>query len=337
MYINYNNDITLATSFRTKVIAGEHIYVESIDDANQLMNELHQRQPLIVGGGSNYLFVNEYPALIVSYINAKVNVIEENSEAIIIEVGAGFNWHELVLFTLSKGWFGLENLSLIPGNVGGAPIQNIGAYGSEVSECINSVYGINLSKGDLKSYKHSECLFRYRSSIFKNQLTHQFLITSVRFTLSKTPNIQSTYPDVKQMLLDEHILLPTPKDISEIIIRIRNSKLPDPSHIGNAGSFFKNPVISNDTFTLLKASYPNIPSYPQKDMSVKLAAAWLIDQCGWKGYRINDAGVHDKQALVLVNYGTALGTDIHTISMQIQASVFTTFGIQLEPEVTIVL
>jgi UDP-N-acetylmuramate dehydrogenase len=252
-------------------------------------------------------------------------------------VGASYNWHELVLFCLDKGWYGLENLSLIPGTIGAAPVQNIGAYGREISEFVISVSGFDMNTGKYHVFTHSECQFSYRSSYFKTHLKSSFLITSVRLQLYKNPLIKADYPDVQKALLDAHIKNPTPKEISEIIIHIRQSKLPDPLQIGNAGSFFKNPSITEEYYHSLIKRYPGIPSYPQTDGTVKISAAWLIDSCGWKGFREHDIGVHNKQALVLVNYGNGKARDIYHLSMKIQESIKNMYGIFLEPEVNIIL
>jgi UDP-N-acetylmuramate dehydrogenase len=252
-------------------------------------------------------------------------------------VGASYNWHELVLFCLEKGWYGLENLSLIPGTIGATPVQNIGAYGREISEFVISVSGFDMNSGKYHVFTHSECQFSYRSSYFKTHLKSSFLITSVRLQLYKNPLIKADYPDVQKALLDAQIKNPTPKEISDIIIYIRQSKLPDPLQIGNAGSFFKNPSITEEFYHSLIKHYPGIPSYPQTDGTVKISAAWLIDSCGWKGFREQDIGVHNKQALVLVNYGNGKARDIYHLSMKIQESIKNTYGIFLEPEVNIIL
>lgn len=337
MYSHFHHDITLSTTFRTKVIAKEHIYIEDVQDSALLIDELKGRIPLILGGGSNYLFVNENPDLLVSITNSSLSIIDENKDSIIIDVGASYHWHELVLFCLAQGWYGLENLSLIPGTIGAAPIQNIGAYGREISEFVISVSGFDMKSGKYHVYTHSECQFSYRSSYFKTNLKSTFLITSVRLQLYKNPLIKADYPDVQKALLNAHIKNPTPKEISDIIIQIRQSKLPDPLQIGNAGSFFKNPSITKEVYHSLVKQYPEIPSYPQGDGTVKISAAWLIDSCGWKGFREHDIGVHHKQALVLVNYGNGKAIDIYHLSMKIQESINNTFGIFLEPEVNIIL
>jgi len=337
MYSHFHHDITLSTTFKTKVIAKQHIYIEDVQDSSLLIEELKGRIPLILGGGSNYLFVNENPDLLISITNASLSIVDETKDSITIDVGASYNWHELVLFCLDKGWYGLENLSLIPGTIGAAPVQNIGAYGREISEFVISVSGFDMNTGKYHVFTHSECQFSYRSSYFKTHLKSSFLITSVRLQLYKNPLIKADYPDVQKALLDAHIKNPTPKEISEIIIHIRQSKLPDPLQIGNAGSFFKNPSITEEYYHSLIKRYPGIPSYPQTDGTVKISAAWLIDSCGWKGFREHDIGVHNKQALVLVNYGNGKARDIYHLSMKIQESIKNMYGIFLEPEVNIIL
>lgn len=337
MYSHFHHDITLSTTFKTKVIAKQHIYIENVQDSSLLIEELKGRIPLILGGGSNYLFVNENPDLLISITNASLSIVDENKDFITIDVGASYNWHELVLFCLEQGWYGLENLSLIPGTIGAAPVQNIGAYGREISEFVISVSGLDMNTGKYHVFTHSECQFSYRSSYFKTHLKSSFLITSVRLQLYKNPLIKADYPDVQKALLDAHINNPTPKEISDIIIHIRQSKLPDPLQIGNAGSFFKNPSINEKLYQSLIKKYPGIPSYPQIDGTIKISAAWLIDSCGWKGFREQDIGVHNKQALVLVNYGNGKARDIYHLSVKIQESINNTYGILLEPEVNIIL
>lgn len=237
MYSHFHHDITLSTTFRTKVIAKEHIYIEDVQDSALLIDELKGRIPLILGGGSNYLFVNENPDLLVSITNSSLSIVDENKDCITIDIGASYNWHELVLFCLAHGWYGLENLSLIPGTIGAAPIQNIGAYGRDISEFVISVSGFDMNTGKHQIYTHSECQFSYRSSYFKTYLKSSFLITSVRLQLYKNPLIKADYPDVQKALDDSHIKNPTPKEISDIIIHIRHTNYPIPIRLGMQDHF----------------------------------------------------------------------------------------------------
>lgn len=288
-----------------------------------------------LGGGSNVLFIDDYDGLLVLMNIKGKEIMEENDEKVLLKVGAGENWHELVMYCVEEGWGGIENLSLIPGSVGAAPIQNIGAYGVELDQVFVSLEAIEISSGNRKTFSKEECRFGYRDSIFKNELKGKYVITSVVIELKKNPEINTSYRALSDALSDKHITKPTIQDVSNTVIEIRQSKLPDPEEIGNTGSFFKNPVISKERFEPLHKEYPEIPHYPA-DEEIKIPAAWLIDQCGWKGKRFGDAGVHKMQALVIVNYGNATGTEIWDLAQKIQHSVKETFGIALSPEVNIV-
>lgn len=263
-------------------------------------------------------------------------VVHENDQEVHIRFGAGENWHEIVRWTLVQGLGGLENLSLIPGNVGTAPVQNIGAYGVELKDVFIACEGINIADGTPFTLNKEQAQFGYRNSIFKNDWKGKAIITHVTLAFTKVNHqIKTDYGAIKDQLASMSIAVPTPKDISDAVIAIRQSKLPDPKEIGNSGSFFKNPVVSVEKAEELAERYPNMPSYPAQD-GKKLAAGWIIDQCGWKGYRKDDAGVHEKQALVLVNYGTASGNDIYNLAEAIMIDVYNRFGIQLEPEVNLI-
>jgi len=298
-------------------------------------NQFKQNNYLILGGGSNILFTEDYDGLIIKNEIRGIDIIEEDDETKKIKVGAGENWHQFVLWTIKNELSGIENLALIPGNVGASPIQNIGAYGVEVKDFIDKVWTINLKNGKEKIFTNSECKFKYRDSIFKNELKDQYIILYVSFKLSKLPMLNTKYKDINNELLSLSLEKST-KNICNAVINIRKRKLPDPKKIGNSGSFFKNPVIEKEKFEYLKKIYPNIIGYKISSTEIKLAAGWLIDQCGWKGYRYKDAGVHKNQALVLVNYGEATGREIINLAEKIQNSVKKKFDINIYPEVNII-
>lgn len=291
---------------------------------------------LILGGGSNVLFTDDYQGLVVRMAIEGAQVIHEDEEAILVKVGAGHNWHQFVLYAIGMGFGGVENLSFIPGTVGAAPMQNIGAYGVEVESVFHALEALNIESGDMESFSREECNFGYRQSIFKNTHKGRYVITHVTFKLTKNHVLNTSYGAIQQTLEESGITAPTIKDVSEAVIKIRSSKLPNPDEIGNAGSFFKNPVIESQAFQLLKSSYEQIPNYPAEGQKYKVPAAWLIEQAGWKGKRRGDIGVHDKQALVLVNHGNGMGKDLVALSSDIQTSVKAKFGVLLEPEVNII-
>jgi UDP-N-acetylmuramate dehydrogenase len=290
---------------------------------------------LIMGGGSNILFTGQFPGLIIHNQIMGMRIIKEDDDSALISAGGGEKWHDLVNFTLEQNLGGLENLSLIPGSVGAAPIQNIGAYGVELKEVFESLTAIELSTGSERSFSKSECDFGYRNSVFKQSLKDKYLITNVHLRLSKKPKLNTSYGAINSLLEHKGITSPTIKDISNAVIEIRQSKLPDPAELGNAGSFFKNPVVDKVDYEGLKLSFPQIPGYINGEM-VKIPAAWLIEQCGWKGKRFGDIGVHDKQPLVLVNYGDGKGDAIKLLAEKIKRSVADKFGVELEVEPRIV-
>ena len=286
----------------------------------------------VLGGGSNLLLIDHIP---LTFLQADIQGIEykEEGDDIFVTVGAGVNWHELVLDMLEQGYSGLENLSLIPGNVGASPIQNIGAYGVELEQLFVSLNAIDLYSGEKKLFRHADCQFGYRDSIFKRELRGKFMITEVTLRLSKRPQLVLTYGPLKELSEKKDV---TAKDVSDEVIRIRQSKLPDPDKLGNAGSFFKNPVVALAEYEALKATFPDMVAYPVNDNQMKLAAGWLIDQAGLKGFRQGDAGVHQQQALVMVNHGSATGQEILRLAGDVRDKVFDKFGVRLEPEVWII-
>lgn len=298
----------------------------------EFKNERH----LILGGGSNLLFTRDFDGLVIKVDLKGIMIAAEYDDHILLEINSGEAWHELVMYCVQHDWGGVENLSLIPGSVGAAPIQNIGAYGVEIQEVVHLIKGIDLKTGEPASYTKDKCGFGYRESIFKHELKEKYFISSVTLSLTKKNHRINVSYGAIQDTLNVMNALPTIQSISEAVIQIRRSKLPDPSLIGNAGSFFKNPTISLSHYQNLKNIHPQIPSYPTVNQEVKVPAGWLIEQCGWKGKRINNIGVHAHQALVLVNYGNGKGEDIYQLAMQIQLSVKEKFNILLTPEVNII-
>lgn len=293
-----------------------------------------QIERLILGGGSNMLFIHNFEGLV---IRLNIRGIEHriSHNDVFVEVGAGENWNELVNFCVDHGYAGMENLALIPGSVGASPVQNIGAYGVELKDVFHSCQAFEIATGQFKTFTKEDCRFAYRESVFK-QLKGQYIITSVTYQLSLTPKLKLHYGAIEQELQQRQLTAPTIKDVAQVVASIRVSKLPDPSTIGNAGSFFKNPVIAASQFERLVAQYPQIANYPAGEEQVKLAAGWLIEQCGWKGKVVGNTGTWKNQALVLVNHGGATGEEVYALSSQIIDSVYTKFGVMLEREVNMI-
>ncbi len=289
---------------------------------------------LIVGGGSNILFTSDFHGTIIHPDLDRINMEEKKSDYVIVSSGAGVVWDVLVELTVNHGFGGLENLSLIPGLVGATPVQNIGAYGAEVRETIEKVRAVSMTDGSVREFTNKECRFGYRDSIFKGELRGKYLITKVYYKLSTRPKLSLEYGSLKDEVnkLGSTSLL----NVRQIVINTRQKKLPDPLQIGNAGSFFKNPVVTDKVAEELKSKNPGLPVFKDRTGCIKLAAGWLIEQCGWKGKRIGEAGVHDKQALILVNHGNATGKELFKLSEQIRESVLNKFGISLEREVEVV-
>lgn len=290
---------------------------------------------MILGGGSNILLTKNYDGLVLKNEIGGIAVVHQDEEHVYVRAGAGVNWHQLVLHCVDNGYAGMENLSLIPGNVGASPMQNIGAYGVEVKDIFHQLEAFHLHEHSFHRFALDDCAFGYRESVFKRRLKGQFIITAVTYKLSKKPVFHTSYGAIQQELDRMRVQELSIKAISQAVINIRSSKLPDPQKIGNAGSFFKNPYVDKALFASLQASYPGIPAFPYDDEHVKVPAGWLIEQCGWKGYRQGDAGCYEKQALVLVNYGRATGEEIYDLSEEILQSVKNRFGIALEREVNI--
>ena len=290
---------------------------------------------MILGGGSNVLFTGNFDGLIIKNKLGGLEVIAESDTEVLVRAGAGVVWHDLVMFCVDRGYGGIENLSLIPGCVGAAPMQNIGAYGVEVKDVFDELTAFNLNEKVEQTFTAVECEFGYRESVFKRRLKGRYLISSIQLRLSKQPKINTSYGAIESELESMKIQDPTIKDVSRAVINIRSSKLPDPAELGNAGSFFKNPIVSNEKAEEMKSLHSDIPTYAFGDAS-KVAAGWLIEQCGFKGKRFGNCGSHAKQALVLVNYGGSNGGEIFQLSEQIQAAVLDKFGINLEREINVV-
>lgn len=333
----YLNQSLLA--YNTFGIAATASAIAKIEDAEDITTSLryaetHNLPFMVLGSGSNILLTKaHYQLLFLQNAIKGIEIVQEDSENILLSIGGGEIWHEFVIGAVSKGWGGVENLSLIPGTVGAAPIQNIGAYGVELSDVFERLEAFDMKDFSIKTFEKKDCNFGYRQSIFKMP-SHKgrFLITKVILKLCKKPVINAKYGDIQKILEQANITKPTPYDISKAVIQIRQSKLPDPKILGNAGSFFKNPTIGTAQFEALKRAFPNIVGYPTEG-GVKVAAGWLIEAAGWKGRRVQAAGCHERQALVLVNYGKASGEDILQLSQAIQAEVFQMFSIALEAEV----
>lgn len=315
-------------------------YYVRIHDGQQLQRilrfpSLKPLPQLILGGGSNVLFVSDFEGIVFHMTIGSIAVIRENKDHVWVQAGAGVNWHTLVLYCVQHGYAGIENLSLIPGTVGAAPVQNIGAYGVALSNVFESLEALEVHSGNVCTFNQEDCAFGYRDSIFKNKLKGQYIILNVTLKLHKKPTFQVDYGAITSTLESMGVQALSIKAISDVIIHIRQSKLPDPKHLGNAGSFFKNPIVSQQQLQQLKNTHPSIPGYVQPDSQVKVSAAWLIEQCGWKGQRHGTVGVHDQHALVLVNYGDGTGKDIYQLAQDIQRSVKNRFGITLIPEVQV--
>jgi len=313
----------------------------SVEELRTLLSlpEVQEAEKLVLGGGSNLLFTKDFEGVVLKNEILGLDILSEDAAigTALVRAGAGESWHGLVLFALEQDLSGIENLSLIPGTVGAAPLQNIGAYGSELQDTFAYLEAVELSTGALRTFDRTACGFGYRESVFKGPLKNQFIVTSVVFQLLREAQPNVSYGAISTTLQDMGLAPdtpPTPRQVSEAIISIRRSKLPDPTEIGNAGSFFKNPELSQHKYDELKATHPDLPGYPMPG-GVKVPAAWLIEQSGWKGYRQGQHGVHDRQALVLVNHGGAQGADIQTLAYEIIASVRAKFGVELHPEVNI--
>lgn len=324
-------------TFGIEAKAKQFVAVHSLDELQTVLTENATAKKFILGGGSNMLLTQNIDALVIHVDLKGKEIIDENDDYAWVESQAGENWHEFVLWTIDQNLGGLENLSLIPGNVGTTPIQNIGAYGVEIKDTFVLCEALHIETQELVVFKKEECKFGYRESIFKNEVKDEFIITSVVFKLTKRNHqLNTSYGAIETELANQNITKPTLKDVSNAVIAIRKSKLPNPKELGNSGSFFKNPVILKTDFEKIQKQFPDIPHYVVSDTEVKVPAGWLIEQAGFKGKRFGDAGIHKNQALVLVNYGNATGQEILAVAHDIQASILKTYGIAIQAEVNII-
>lgn len=335
MNIQRNISLKNYNTFGINVIAKRFISVKSVYELQQLLKI--ERDIFLISGGSNMLLTKDINKLVVHIDIEGISIDRENENDVYLTVNAGENWHNFVLWCVTNNYGGIENLSLIPGNVGTCPIQNIGAYGVEVKDTITKVEAIEIETGKLVQFSNEDCNFGYRNSIFKNDAKGKFIITAVSFKLTKkSHDLNTSYGVIETELAAKNIKTPSLKNISDAVISIRKSKLPDPKEIGNSGSFFKNPVISVIKFNELQENFSTIPSYKVSEKEIKVPAGWLIEQAGFKGKRYGEYGVHTKQALVLVNYGDASGKEIHQLAQTIQKAILNKFGIRLEIEVNVI-
>ena len=325
-------------TFGIEAAAKYFVEVSSIEQLQEILQnpDYQSTERLVLGGGSNMLLTKDFEGLVIKIAIKGFEIMEENENNVWIKAGAGVVWHDLVMHCVNQNYAGMENLSLIPGTVGAAPMQNIGAYGIEIKEVFEKLQALEIATGEIKTFDKATCKFGYRESIFKHEAKGKYIILNVTFKLSKKPTFHVEYGAIKDTLTEMGITEMSIKAISDAVIHIRQSKLPNPAEIGNAGSFFKNPEIPNMQFEALKAQFPTIPSYPVSETTTKVPAGWLIEQAGWKGQRFGNVGVHAKQALVLVNYGGGKGEEIKDLSQKIQASVKEKFGIQLSAEVNFI-
>ena len=337
MQITENTSLKIYNTFGIEARAKLFGIIENSGDVQTCLPLIKEaNQTLLIGSGSNILFTSDFDGLVLVNRILGKKVVVENEDEVLLRVYGGENWSDLVDFTVEQGWGGIENLSLIPGTVGAAPVQNIGAYGVELKESLVSLEAVDLNSGEVIQLTNEDCGFSYRSSIFKTTFKGRYLILSVLFKLFKKPTLNLSYGPLKAAFAERNEDEVSVKEVSEAVKSIRRSKLPDPEELGNAGSFFKNPVVPFSKLEKLVAQFPDVPFYKVDDENFKLAAGWLIEKSGWKGKRFGDAGVHEKQALVLVNYGNASGKEVYELSEKIKESVKSNFGIILETEVTII-
>ena len=331
-----NRSLQPYNTFGIDVKARQFISVESVSDLRSVLKQTYASELFILGGGSNMLLTHDLDKTVVHVDLKGIEILSETEDSVVVQAKAGENWHEFVMYCIANDFGGLENLSLIPGNVGTTPIQNIGAYGVEIKDTFESCQALHRQTLEVNEFSREDCRFGYRDSVFKNELKDQYIIISVSFRLSKKNHkLNTSYGSIDRILEAEGISDPGIKEVSAAVIKIRQSKLPDPKVLGNSGSFFKNPVIPKTQFQGLQQKFPEIPFYVISEDEIKVPAGWLIDRAGLKGYRQGDAGVHKEQALVLVNYGAATGEEILNLSKKVSQEVDHLFEITLEPEVNI--
>jgi UDP-N-acetylmuramate dehydrogenase len=338
--LNILKNISLQTlnTMGIDVLASNFVEVETVSQLLEALewSETNKKEIMVLGGGSNVLFTRDFDGLIIQNKIRTVEIIEETKDSVFLHIGAGENWHELVQYTVDQNWYGIENLALIPGSVGAAPIQNIGAYGVELKDVLTKVHAIDLQSKNTRTFSNEECKFAYRDSVFKSVNKGKFTIVGIEIGLSKVRRINIEYGDIRKVLdeMDERDIIA--KTIFDAVCKIRKSKLPDPAVLGNTGSFFKNPIVSMDIMENIKSSHPDVPMYPVDENRVKIPAGWLIEKSGWKGKRIGETGNHEKQALVIVNYGKATGIEVLEHANRVIDDIKNKFGIELQAEVNII-
>jgi UDP-N-acetylmuramate dehydrogenase len=335
MDIQHQVSLRRFNTFGMDVTAAHLVRCPSVDSVLELLDSPFKDNLFVLGGGSNILFTRQVDACVLKNEIDGIEVTELDENRVRVRAGAGVNWHRLVCFCVEQGYAGMENISLIPGNTGASPIQNIGAYGVEIKDMFESLEAVHVKEKTIHTFSLNDCEFGYRDSIFKRRYRNQFVITSVSFCLNRKPVYHIEYGPIRQELERMRVSQLSIRAIARAVINIRSSKLPDPSVIGNAGSFFKNPLVEKPVADKIRETYPALVSYPASNNRVKLAAGWLIEQCGWRGFRRGDAGCHQHQALVLVNHGSASGSEIRQLADEIVESVFLKFGVRLETEVNI--
>ena len=337
MQIQNNFSLKKYNTFGIEAKAKQFVAVHSVEELKQILATHKTEAKFILGGGSNMLLTQDINALVIHIDLKGKKIIKEDNDYVWVESQAGEVWHEFVLWSIDHNLGGLENMSLIPGNVGTTPVQNIGAYGTEIKDTFVSCNTVDIATQELVTFTKTECKFGYRESIFKQEAKDKYVITSVVFKLTKRNHkINTAYGDITKELEKNNIVTPNLKEVSNAVIAIRQSKLPDPKELGNSGSFFKNPIIPKELYEKAHAQFPDMPHYVVSETEVKVPAGWLIEQAGFKGKRFGDAGIHKNQALVLVNYGNATGQEIFAVSKDIQATVLNKFGIAIEAEVNVI-
>ena len=337
MEIQTNFSLKNYNTFGIEAKAKQFVAVHKVAELKLILEENKSEKKFILGGGSNMLLTQDVDALVIHVDLKGKKIIKEDDDFAWVESQAGENWHEFVIYTIDKNLGGLENMSLIPGNVGTTPVQNIGAYGTEIKDTFDSCEAMKIENQEMRTFTKEECHFGYRESVFKNETKNQYIITSVIFKLTKRNHkINTSYGDITAELAKNNITNPTLKEVSNAVIAIRESKLPDPKELGNSGSFFKNPILLKSDFEKIHQKFPEMKFYEVSPTEVKIPAGWLIEQAGFKGKRFGNAGIHKNQALVLVNYGNATGKEILDVSKEIQETIFKTFGIHIEAEVNVI-
>lgn len=337
MNIIQNQSLKKYNTFGIEASAKEFIAIENESELATVLKENQNKKLFVLAGGSNMLLTKDIDALVIHINNKGINIIDENDDYVWVKGNAGEVWHEFVMWCIDQNFGGIENLSLIPGNVGATPVQNIGAYGVEIKDTFVSCEAMEIATQKIRTFSKEDCQFGYRESIFKGELKNQYIILSVTFKLNKKNHKTNTsYGAIDLELEKMGIQNPSIKDVSNAVIAIRQSKLPNPKELGNSGSFFKNPIVPIETYNKAKINYPEMPHYPVSNTQVKVPAGWLIEQAGFKGKRFGDAGIHTKQALVLVNYGNATGSEIWAVAQNIQKTIKEKFGIEIEAEVNVI-